>query len=95
MVAAMKKWRRRPENLTQFRKSFGGLFKDDTGSFVRVDLDYIRLLELEFARFKVQTFFSLSLLDLELRLHGKRMKVLGKEDSNFVARFSLLWIFSS
>lgn len=56
VVAAMGRWRRRPENLAQFRKCFGGLFKDDTGSFVRVDLDYIHLLELEFARFKSLTF---------------------------------------
>ncbi|XP_020585810.1 annexin D4-like [Phalaenopsis equestris] len=42
--------------MAQFRKSFGGLFKDETGSFVRVDLDYCHLLELEFARFKNLTF---------------------------------------
>ncbi|KAL0928994.1 hypothetical protein M5K25_000933 [Dendrobium thyrsiflorum] len=56
VVAAMGRWRRRPETLAHFRKSFGGLFKADTGSFARVDLDYIHFLEFEYARFKNLTF---------------------------------------
>ncbi|PKA67006.1 Annexin D4 [Apostasia shenzhenica] len=52
VAAAMGRWRRRPEMLDQFRRSFGGLFKGDDGSFERVDMDYIHLLEFELARFK-------------------------------------------
>lgn len=51
LVSAMGKWRHQPEKRAHLRKRFAGFFAADS-SFERCEDDYIRFLQIEFARFK-------------------------------------------
>uniref|UniRef100_A0A0E0DQX8 Uncharacterized protein n=1 Tax=Oryza meridionalis TaxID=40149 RepID=A0A0E0DQX8_9ORYZ len=52
MVSALAKWRRQPEKLSGFRKSFNGFFKDHGGVIERCEEEYMLHLAAEFSRFK-------------------------------------------
>jgi hypothetical protein len=52
MVSALAKWRRQPEKLSGFRKSFNGFFKDHGGVIEKCEEEYMLHLAAEFSRFK-------------------------------------------
>ncbi|KAG8085415.1 hypothetical protein GUJ93_ZPchr0010g11148 [Zizania palustris] len=51
MVSALGKWRKQPEKLSGFRKSFNGFFKEH-GVIERCEEEYMLHLAAEFSRFK-------------------------------------------
>ncbi|KAF0922814.1 hypothetical protein E2562_002064 [Oryza meyeriana var. granulata] len=52
MVSALAKWRKQPEKLSGFRKSFNGFFKDHGGVIEKCEEEYMLHLAAEFSRFK-------------------------------------------
>ncbi|EEE63557.1 hypothetical protein OsJ_18373 [Oryza sativa Japonica Group] len=54
MVSALAKWRRQPEKLSGFRKSFNGFFKDHGGVIEKCEEEYMLHLAAEFSRLSME-----------------------------------------